>query len=196
MNGSELILGLGVGVALAASCGFRVFVPLFVASLAAHGGHVTLASNMQWVGSDLAVFALGAATALEIAGYYVPWIDNALDTIATPAAGIAGTLATASFITGMDPTLQWTVSAIAGGGIATAVQLTTVATRAVSTVTTAGLGNPVVSTVEATAATGLSIIAIVLPLLAIVLVVLLMSWLGRLVFRRRRRQPATVPAMS
>lgn len=185
-----MMLALGMGVALAAACGFRVFVPLFVMSLAAKSGNLVIADSMQWATSDLAVFALGAATAVEIAGYYVPWVDNLLDSIATPAAVVAGTLATGSLLVGVDPVIQWGLALIAGGGAAAAVQTTTVATRAISSLTTGGLGNPAVSTVEAGASTGLAILAIAVPLLAVVLVILLLTWLFRLFSRRRRHAPA------
>ena len=183
-------LALCVGVGLAAACGFRVFAPLFVMSLAAHGGHMQFAGAEQWIGSDLALIALGIATALEITAYYVPWVDNALDTVATPAAAIAGTIATATFITGMDPVLQWSVSAIAGGGTALTVQSGTVAVRALSTATTGGLGNGAFSTAEAGAAVGISILAITLPLVAVALVLTVLVLMMRFVVRRFRRRRA------
>lgn len=189
MNGTELLLALAVGVGLAAACGFRVFVPLFVMSLAARSGQLQLAANLDWLGSDPAMVALGIATVAEIAGYYVPWVDNLLDTIATPAAVVAGTLATASMLTGTDPLLQWGLGLIAGGGAAGVVQGATVTTRALSSLTTGGVGNPVVSTVETGASTLLAILAVAVPVLAATLVVMLLVWIGRLVFRRRRRRP-------
>ena len=90
---------------MSAACGFRVFVPLVVMSIAALTGHLTLAHGFEWVGSYPALVAFAVATCVEIAGYYVPWIDNLLDTIATPAAIIAGTLMTASLVTDLSPFL-------------------------------------------------------------------------------------------
>ncbi|MFW6059485.1 MAG: DUF4126 domain-containing protein [Phycisphaeraceae bacterium] len=194
MNGSELMLALAAGVGLAAACGFRVFTPLLVMSLAARAGHLSLAGNAEWLGSDLALLALGTATALEIAAFYVPWVDNALDTVATPAAAIAGTVAASSMLVGMDPALQWTLGAIAGGGTALTVQSLTVGTRAVSSLTTGGLGNPVVATTEAGASAGLALLAVLLPLLAMGLVVLLVLVLARYVVRRWRFRRARAAA--
>src|SRR5690606_6048516 len=121
--------------------------------------------------------------------------DNALDAIATPAAGVAGTVVTASMVSGMDPLLQWSLGIIAGGGSALAVQSLTVGTRAVSTLTTGGIANPIFSTVEAGASTVLAVIAIVLPLLAVLAVMLLALGLFRIVTRRRagRTQVVTTP---
>ena len=190
MDATDVLLALAMGVGLAAACGFRVFTPLFVMSLAARGGYMSVAGNVGWVQSDVALIALGAATALEIGAYYVPWLDNALDSIATPAAGIAGTLAASSLLTGMDPAMQWSLGAIAGGGTALSVQGLTVGARALSSATTGGMGNGAVSTAEAGAATGLSIIAIAWPLLAVAIVFSAMFWIGRFVLRRYRRRRA------
>lgn len=182
---AETLLGLCVGVGLAAACGFRVFVPLLVMGLAERSGSLTLASGFEWMGSDVALVTFMAATALEIGGYYIPWIDNALDAIATPAAAVAGSIITASMVGGLDPMLQWSLAIIAGGGAAMTVQTLTVGTRAMSTLTTGGLGNPVVSTVEAGASTALAVVAILVPVLAVVAVLLLLWALSRLFVRSR-----------
>src|SRR5258705_403728 len=149
----ETLFGVCMGIGLAAACGFRVFVPLLVMSIASLSGHLTLAPSFQWIGSYPALIAFSVATALEIAAYYVPWLDHLLDTIATPAAIVAGTVVTASMISGMSPFLQWTLAAIAGGGAAGLVQGATVLTRAASTATTGGLGNPLVATEAARVST-------------------------------------------
>ncbi|MFP4143840.1 MAG: DUF4126 domain-containing protein [Phycisphaeraceae bacterium] len=167
MNPLDLMLALGAGLAVAAASGFRVFVPLLVMSLAAHTGHLELEGSTRWLGGDLALMMLMAATGIEIAGYYVPWVDNLLDTVATPAAVVAGGVGAAAMLGGMDPALQWAVGLLGGGAAAGTVQLLTVATRATSTATTGGLGNPIVSTAEAGAATGLAVLAIAVPLLAV-----------------------------
>src|SRR5438552_4638510 len=128
----ETLLSICVGIGLSAACGFRVFVPLLVMSIAAASGHLTVASGFQWIGSYPALVAFSVATLLEIAGYYIPWVDNLLDTIAIPAAIIAGTLITASLVTDVSPFLKWTLAIIAGGGVAGMVQGTTVVARGAS----------------------------------------------------------------
>src|SRR5437868_2946043 len=122
----ENVLAICMGLGLAAACGFRVFVPLLVMSIAVHSGHLHVASSFDWIGSNPALITFSLATALEIGAYYVPWLDNFLDTVATPAAIIAGTVVTASMVTDVSPYLRWTLAAIAGGGLAGAVQGTTV----------------------------------------------------------------------
>src|ERR1041385_1224119 len=114
----EPFLSFLIGVGLSAACGFRVFVPLLVVSIASATGQLHLASGFDWMGSTGALIAFATATALEIAGYYVPWVDNILDTVASPAAVIAGTVLTASLVGDISPFLKWTLAVIAGGGVA------------------------------------------------------------------------------
>jgi hypothetical protein len=185
----DTVLSVMVGLGLSAACGFRVFVPLLVAGIAARTGHLQLAAGFQWMGSDIALIALGLATALEIGGYYIPWLDHALDTLASPAAIVAGTLITASVITDMDPFLRWTLALIAGGGIAGLVQGGTVATRVVSTASTAGFANPLVATGELGGAFGASLLSLAAPVVMAAL--LLLCAAGFAVWWVRRRPTAT-----
>ena len=177
----EAILSIMMGVALSATCGFRVFVPLLAVNIGTRAQDangqplIELAGGFDWLSSDIALMVFVVATLFEIGGYYIPWIDNLLDTIASPASIVAGTVITASFITGMDPWLQWLLGVIAGGGAAGAVQATTVVARAGSTVTTGGLGNPIVASVETSGAFLGSALSIVAVKFAIVVFVLLLG---------------------
>src|SRR5438445_1621214 len=144
----EPVLSLLIGIGLSAACGFRVFVPLLVVSIASRTGHLHLSHGFEWMGSDAALIAFAAATVLEIAGYYIPWVDNLLDTIASPAAVVAGTLITASLVTDISPFLKWTLAVIAGGGAAGLIQGTTVVARGASSTGTGGLANPLLATAE------------------------------------------------
>lgn len=173
----ELFLSLCLGIGLSASCGFRIFLPMLVANIAAMNGWITPGEQFGWLSTWTAFFALGTATLLEIAGYYIPFVDNLLDTVATPAAVVAGTLLTTSFIEIDNPMLHWGLGLILGGGTAGLVQAGTGILRLLSSKTTAGIGNPVVSTAENVASFGLSGLAVFLPVIALVLVVLLAAWL-------------------
>jgi len=186
----ETALSVLVGLGLSAACGFRVFVPLLVASIAARSGHLTLATGFDWMGSDAALIAFGVATALEIGGYYIPWVDHLLDTVATPAAVVAGTLVTASLVTDMSPFLRWSLAVIAGGGIAGTVQVTTVVTRAASTASTGGLANPLVATAELGGSVVTSLMALIVPVVTVVLVIGLATAAGVRLARRNAKKPA------
>ncbi len=181
---TETLLSVFVGVALAAACGFRVFVPMLVMSVASYTGHLSLSSGFEWIGSLPALIAFGAATVLEIAGYYIPWVDHLLDVVATPAAVIAGAVAMASSMVGLSPFLHWTLAIIAGGGVAGLIQAFTGVTRLASTATTGGVGNPVVSTAEAGGSITLSVLAILLPFVAAAIVCVVLVIALRMLYKK------------
>lgn len=189
----DVLLPLAIGLGLAAACGFRVFVPLFTASIAAHGGHLELANGFEWIGSTAAMIAFGTATLLEVGAYYIPWLDHVLDAVTTPAAVLAGMFASASVIVDMPPLLKWSVVLVGGGGIAGLMQGATVALRAKSGLFTGGLANPGVSTMELVGSALTAILAIVLPLVALVIVVVMavvsVRMVRRLMARRRMARP-------
>ena len=186
----QYLLAGALGLGLAACSGFRVFVPLLAASIAYHSGHLAPSPGFAWLGSWAALLTLATATVLEIAGYYVPIVDHALDTLTTPASFVAGTLLMTSSLPNLDPTLRWTLGILVGGGTAGLVQTGTALLRGASTVTTGGLGNPVLATIENTAAVGGVAFTLLLPLaaagLALLLVVFVLSRLRRWRARRHR----------
>jgi len=176
------IFSILLGIGLAASVGFRVFVPLFALSIASYYGIIPLNDSWEWVGSLPAMITLGIATVVEIVGYLIPWFDNALDTIAVPLAAVAGTAVMLSTAADLDPVITWSLAIIAGGGTATAIKTSTSTTRLASSATTGGIANPIVSTVETGSSIIMSILAIIAPIFAIVLVVLIL-WLMFKVFK-------------
>ena len=191
----ETMLSVVVGMGLSAACGFRVFVPLLVMSIASLAGHLTLSQGFEWIGSYPALLAFAVATALEIAGYYIPWVDHLLDVMGAPAAIIAGIIVMASSVTGVSPFLRWSLAIIAGGGVAATFHAVTGVTRFASSVKTGGLGNPFLSSMEAGGATAFSVLAVAAPLIGVValLVFLALAWRsGRSVLRKMRRKSITL----
>ncbi len=180
----ELVLAICLGVGLSAACGFRVFVPLLGMSAAALSGQVALSPEFEWIGTWPAVACFLTASVLEVAAYYVPWIDNALDSIATPVAVVAGSLLTASVLGDVSPLLKWSLAVIAGGGTAGLVQTATVALRGTSSLTTGGLGNFLVATAELVASVCTTLLALLVPILCVGLMLLA----GGLVLMRLNRQ--------
>ena len=167
MDVIQIILSLSLGLGLAAACGFRVFIPPLMMGIASRFDLYQLEGSFTWVGETWAIAIFSVATLLEVGGYFIPWIDNLLDTIATPAAILGGIFVTSASLEGeMDPSMQWMLSIIAGGGVSGVVQLGTVATRIISTGTTGGLANPLISLLEAVA----SIICIILSLFLVVII--------------------------
>jgi hypothetical protein len=166
----ETILAVITGIGLSAACGFRVFVPLLALNLASMYGYLNLAPGFDWIGGYYATIAFASATILEIIAYYIPWLDNVMDTIASPVSIIAGTIATASVITDLPPSIKWMLAIIAGGGIAGIIQGATAALRAKSSLFTGGLGNPFVATAELAGSAIIALLAIIIPIICFVLV--------------------------
>src|SRR3954464_9610604 len=176
MSGFDFALSVMLGVGLAAATGFRVFLPLLIASTAAYSGHLSLDPSFAWLATPAALTMLGVAAVLEGGAFYIPGIDNLLDTLATPAAFVAGTVLSAAVITDMPPLVKWTAAVIAGGGIAGLTQAGTAMLRANSTVFTAGLGNPVIATAELGGALLVSLLALAAPLVAFLVVIFFIWW--------------------
>ena len=188
------LFGIPVGLALSAAAGLRIFVPLLLTGVAARLGVLTLTPEMAWIGSDVALVAFATATVLEVGAYYVPWLDNLLDTIATPAAVTAGVMITAAATPDLPPLLRWTLAILAGGGTAGFVQAGTALLRLKSSAFTAGAGNPLIATGELAGSIALSLMGLLAPLLAVVVVatllVVLTSRVRRFLRARRRARPA------
>ena len=176
----EAFVALCMGVGLSAAAGFRIFLPPFLLSLVIKFGNLNLnleGTSFEFFESDITIFLLGAAVIAETLGYYIPWVDNLLDSVATPAAIIAGTGMTAMLLgEEMNPVLQWSLAIIAGGGVSAGIQGATVVTRGASMVVTGGVGNPIVSTIENIAALFFALFALILPFLAAFGAVLLLAF--------------------
>ncbi|HLT52587.1 MAG TPA: DUF4126 domain-containing protein [Flavobacteriaceae bacterium] len=184
---AETIISIFLGVGLAASVGFRVFLPLFVLSLAAHFELWQLNESWLWVGSLSAVIILGVATLVEVSAYYIPVVDNFLDSIAVPLAAVAGTAVMVSTVADLSPVITWALAIIAGGGTAAAISGTTSAARLTSTATTAGFANPVVATLETGTSLVMSVLSVFLPVLAFILALVILVLLFRFFKKFKKR---------
>lgn len=192
MGFGETALAILTGLGLSVACGFRIFTPMLVVSIASYTGNLDLADSLAWLGELPALIAFGVATVGELILHYVPFLDNALDVIEAPLVFIAGTILSASVVTDLDPLMQWGFAAIAGGGSAELVKLETAGLRGLSTATTGGVGNPILATAENGGAVLLPIVAILLP---VAILVFLLALVGStaLVIKKwvtRRRKPA------
>lgn len=195
MSGMDWITGLGLGVGLSAACGLRVFVPLLVASAAGLSGWLPLGEGFQWLATWPALTVFAVAAVIEVLAYHVPGLDHALDALAGPAAVIAGTLLAASQLAALDPLTRWALALIAGGGAAGVVQGATTASRAATSLSTAGLGNPLLASAETAGAALASVGTLLWPVLGLTLFAggaALAA--GVWTWRRRRRAPSLTAA--
>jgi hypothetical protein len=194
MSQLDVLVSIALGIGLAAAVGFRVFLPLLVVSIAGYSGYLPLSDSFSWLATLPALVMLGVAAVLEIAAYYIPGVDNLLDTVATPAALVAGTVVAAAVMADLPPIVKWTTAVIAGGGAAGITQAVTGLLRAKSTVTTGGLGNAAIATGELGGSLLTSLLALFMPLVALAFVVLF-CWLSvKLIRRLFRRSPRPADA--
>ncbi|MFT3749823.1 MAG: DUF4126 domain-containing protein [Agriterribacter sp.] len=176
----SLFISICIGIGLAASSGFRIFIPLLAANIAALTGFHQFGSGFEWLNGWTAFCILLTASIAEIAAYYIPWLDNILDHIAMPVAVVAGTLLSASFISAdWEPALKWGLALLAGGSTAGIIHSGMGLLRLGSTATTGGLGNPVVTTAENGASIGFSVMALLVPVLVVIVVLVLLFFILR-----------------
>jgi len=193
-NDLGMISALLAGISLSAASGLRVFLPLLGVGLASYFGIIELGERFAWMASEPVLVVVAVAALLEASAYYIPIVDNLLDTLATPAAMAGGTVIVSSLMPELSAPAHWATALLLGGGTAGVVQASTVVARGASTATTGGLGNPILATLE----TGGSLLAVLLALLIPVtfglLVVGVLFWgLGRLLIRwvKASRQEST-----
>jgi len=187
----DTLLGVVIGLGLAAACGFRVFVPLLVMGVAARLGQFDPSPGFAWLAATPALVAFGVATAVEIASVHVTWLDHALDVVAAPLAVVAGAVTMAGALGDVSPWLRWSFALIAGGGTAGLFHGVNGLLRVGSTVTTAGFGNPLFATIETGGAFAIAVMAVLVPVLGLLLAAaaVVVVWrLGRRGAERLRRQ--------
>ena len=174
-NAYQFVVCLIMGIALSATCGFKVFVPMLCLSLGAHAGWLNLSPGFAWLGSYPAIILLAIATVLEICTYYIPCVDNFMDSISLPIAVIAGTIAVSStMVVDISPMVKWVLAIVAGGGASAAIKLASATVRGTSTIVTAGFGNSIVNTFETIGSVLGSLLAILLPLIGSIIVICLL----------------------
>tara|TARA_B110000495_G_scaffold138525_1_gene121578 strand:+ start:158 stop:742 length:585 start_codon:yes stop_codon:yes gene_type:complete len=194
MDEAGVILAALMGISLAAASGFRVFLPPFLLSLAIRADFVEVdlvGTSFEFFETTPAIIILGVASMAEFAAYYVPWVDNLLDSIASPAAIMAGIGMTAIVMEGSDPVVQWVIAIIAGGGASATIQGATVSTRGLSSTFTFGYANSLVATSENVASVALTIVALLAPLVAgVFAIVIIFLMVRRWVRSEKQTNPA------
>lgn len=184
----EIFISICIGIGLAASSGFRIFIPLLAANIAALTGFHQFGNSFEWLNGWTAFYILLSASIVEIVAYYIPWIDNILDHIAMPVAVAAGTLLSASFISAdWQPVFKWALALLAGGGTAGVIHSGMGLLRLGSTAATGGIGNPVVTTAENGASIGFSVMALLVPVLVFIIALMLVLYIVRKMMKLKLR---------
>jgi hypothetical protein len=183
---ASAVVGIVTGIALSAAAGFRIFVPILVTATAAKFELIQLSDDFLWLAGWPALLVLGVATLTELLAYYLPAVDHALDLIGAPAAVLAGTLLTASLVIGIDEWLRWPLAIIAGGGAAGTLHAGKSLARGFTTLTTAGLLNPVLATSELLASLATAALALIVPIAVIAALLALCAFLLLRTWRKRK----------
>jgi hypothetical protein len=200
------VLAALTGMGLSAAAGLNAYIPfLVVAGLARFTDAVVLPPGYEWMESNWAI-GIGLVLLLtEVVLDKVPAVDTVNDTIQTfirpSMGGLIFAATTAASELDHSTWMQenpW-VSVVLGVVISGLVHTGKMAARPAINGVTVGAGGPVVSTVEDGASIGLSFLAILAPVLALVAMVLLAwlliwMWLRVRRWRRSRRDPAYAPS--
>ena len=186
----DSMLPIGVGLCLSAACGFRTFLPLLFVGIASRLGAFPLNEAYSWIGSTAGLLVLLTATVTEIVAYFVPFVDNASDAIATPLAIGAGTLMMLTSLGDSGGVIPWALALVLGGGTAGIVQGMTVKLRALSSGVTAGTGNAVVAGGELVGASTFSLVALLMPVIALTVSLIFLAIVVRVLMKLRRGRPA------
>jgi hypothetical protein len=181
----EMLLGVFSAFGLSASAGLNAYIPLLVVGVIGHYFPDTLTLNQPWdlIANPWILILLGVLVIIEMLADKVPavnHINDLIQTVVRPAAGAIAFAASAKVVTDINPILALACGLLVAGGVHA---VKAVAVRPIVTATTGGAGNIPVSIAEDVAATGVSILSLVLPImmgtLLIVFFVLLAWWLSR-----------------
>ena len=182
----EALSHIATGFGLAGAAGLNAYVPLLIVALAARfTSLVSLNPPFDLLTDNLVIAVITVLLLIEVLVDKIPAVDTINDMIHTfvrPAAGAILFAASSNAIGDLHPVLALVCGLVLAGGVH-AVKATA---RPVVTALTGGVGNPVVSTAEDAVSAGVSLLAVLAPLLGVfVLLGLLLAVF--LWYRSRRR---------
>jgi hypothetical protein len=181
--------GVLTAFGLAASAGLNAYVPLLIIALMGRfTPWIALADPWDALTSWWVIGALILLTAVEFFADKVPAVNHVNDAIQTfirPAAGAVLFAASTGAVTSIDPIVAIIAGLLVAGGVHA---VKSAAVRPAVTATTGGAGNVPVSVAEDVLATGLSILAVLVPIVIGSLIVMLTAFIIWLLWRRANRQ--------
>ncbi len=166
LNVQDLVFAAAAGIAIAAACGLRAFLPLLALGIGVHFEWLQVAPGAAWIGSTPALITLAWATLIELVADKVPALDHALDLVATGLRPLAAAVAAWCTFVGVHPAIAVAAALIMGTG-AMGVHVAKAKVRLGSSMLTFGSANPVLSFFEDAIAIGLSALAVLAPLAAL-----------------------------
>ncbi len=182
----EVVSGLLVAVGVAAAAGLNAPLPLLLlGALDRWTGLIDLAAPWDALAQPEWLLGLAAFTAFDVVGDKIPAADHVLHVIGLVGAPVAGALAAMAGSSADE--LMPVIAAVTGAIVAEGTHVARAGVRPVSTATTGGLGNPVLSLAEDVLSVVLVLLAVVVPVVAVALVVVLAVATFRGVRHVRRR---------
>ena len=182
-------------IGLGSASGLNAWIPLLGLGIAERLGVVTLTEPFDRLGSTPALLVLGLLFLVDLIGDKIAVIDHVLHAAGTVVAPVSGAIVFAAQENLLSQSHPW-AAALAGVVLGESVQLARGAVRPAVTAGTAGVGNPVVSAVEDAVSFVMTVLAILVPVLAFVVLVVMTVLVWRRVLRWRRRRAerrATIP---
>jgi hypothetical protein len=183
------------GFGLAAPAGLNAWLPLLIVGLAARFKFITLSQPFTVLSETWVLLVLAILLLIEVFADKIPAVDSINDMIHTVIRPVAGGIlfaAHSGMVGGLDPTMSFVLGLLAAGS----VHAVKAGARPLVTVTTGGIGNPLVSFLEDILSAGATILALAVPLLAAVLMALLLVLAAVFVLRwrarRRKRRALTI----
>lgn len=187
---TEIIGGVLGAFGLSASAGLNAYIPLLVVSLLAKFTNlIELAEPWSALESWWVIGVLAVLGTIEIVADKVPAVDQVNDVIQTLVRPIAGAIlfaTSARTITDVHPVLSMICGLLVAGSVHAAKSLVA---RPVIEASTAGVGTPILSTIEDILVTIISVLAVVLPVLMAILVILLIWWIVHLIKKLKPKKP-------
>ena len=177
----DLVFAAAAGTAIAAACGLRAFLPLLALGVGVHFGFLHVDNHAKWIGSTSAIITLLWATVLELAADKIPALDHLLDVVALGLRPVAAAIAAWCTFSGVHPALAVAAMMLLSAG-AMSVHVAKAKLRLGSSMLTMGAANPVISFMEDAFAAGLSAMAVLAPLAALVAVAMF-TWALHRAFR-------------
>lgn len=189
---SEAVLGLMTALGLSTAAGLNAYLPLLiVGGLDRWTELLTLDAPYDALAEPQVMIAIGVIALVDFVGDKIPAIDSVLHAVGIVIAPVAGALV-ALAATGND-TVDPAFAIVLGVAAAAATHGARSIVRPASTAFTGGTGNPLLSLGEDTTSTILSVGAVIVPVVAAVVALLVVGllWWGvsRMWRRRRTGQP-------
>lgn len=190
---AEIIGGVLGAFGLSASAGLNAYIPLLVVSLLAKFTNlIELSDSWQALESWWVIGVLAVLGIVEMVADKVPAVDQVNDVIQTLIRPVAGAIlfaTSAKSITEINPVLSMICGLLVAGSVHAAKSFVA---RPVIEASTAGVGTPVVSTIEDILVTIISVLSVVLPVLMAILMVLLVWWIIHLIKKLKPKKPETI----